>query len=348
MSKNRKLSNDEIAYFCEQLSLVVNAGIPLSDGMGMIADNVDDPSFRRITDVISKNIAEEKTLFEAMSLSEAFPEYAVNMVKIGTLSGRLDDVLKGLAAYYEDRGTQIRTIRSAVLHPVILIAMMTVVIIVLIVQVVPMFSDIFGRFDSTVSEAVNASVGYAYQTGTVILVILLVILLISGAAAILSRIGGFRKALSGFASRFILTRRIARVFTQAKFAGAMSMMVASGIEASEALENSMLLIEDKKMLEGIKKCRDSVVEGEPFADALHDAGLLPPIYARSLKMAYKSGSFDDAWKKISDRCSTEAQTASENLISFIEPVLIAVMSVIIGAILLTVMLPMMDIMSALG
>ncbi|HBI52047.1 MAG TPA: type II secretion system protein F, partial [Ruminococcaceae bacterium] len=74
----------------------------------------------------------------------------------------------------------------------------------------------------------------------------------------------------------------------------------------------------------------------------------PPIYSRSLKMSYKSGSFDDAWHNISDRCSEEADVTSENIVSFVEPVLIAVMAVIIGAILLTVMLPMMDIMSTLG
>ena len=65
-------------------------------------------------------------------------------------------------------------------------------------------------------------------------------------------------------------------------------------------------------------------------------------------MSYKSGSFDDAWKKISERCSTEADITSENLVAFIEPVLIAIMAIVIGAILLTVMLPMMDIMSSLG
>ena len=348
MAKTKKLSHDEIAYFCEQLSLVINAGIPLSEGAGMIGEGSEDDRISEVAALLEKSLTAGRTLFESMEDSGAFPQYAVNMVRIGTLSGRLDDVLKGLSSYYEDMADRLRSIRSAVLHPIILIAMMTAVIIVLIVQVIPMFSDIFGQFDSSVSEAVSSSVEYAYTTGTVVLIILLVILAVSLITALLSRIPSVRNALSGFASRFILTKRTAALFTQAKFTGAMSMMISSGIEATEALENVRLLITDRNMLARIDECRKQVIEGEPFSDALGENKLLPPIYARSVQMSYKSGSFDEAWKKIADRCSDEASATSENLIAFIEPVLIAIMAVMIGAILLTVMLPMMDIMSAMG
>ena len=347
MSK-KKLSNDEVSYFCEQLSLIINAGIPLSEGAEMIADNAGGGHAAEVAHSLSKSITDNKALYEAMEISGAFPPYAVNMVKIGTLSGRLDDVLKGLSEYYDQMAERLRMIRSAVLHPIILIAMMAVVMIVLIVQVIPMFSDIFGQFNSTVSEAVRSSVNYAYAMGTIILIVLSVILIVSAVIALLSRIPAVRRGLSSFASVFFLTSKTAKVFSQAKFANAMSMMVSSGIEASTALENTKLLITDKSMTKRIEQCHDKVIEGEPFADALNDAKLLPPIYARSLKMSYQSGSFGEAWKKISTRCSDEADITSENLVAFIEPVLIAVMAVMIGAILLTVMLPMMDIMTSLG
>ena len=347
MSK-KKLSHDEVSYFCEQFSMIINAGIPMSEGAAMIAESTEDSFVTDVAKRVEKVVTDDKPLYEAMEQSGAFPEYAVSMVKIGTLSGRLDDVLKGLSDYYEQLGNRLRTIRSAIMQPIILIAMMAAVIIVLIVQVLPMFQDIFGQFNSTVGETVKASVDYAYATGIIILIVLVAVLLISVLIWLLSKIPSVRAGLSSFASSFILTKRTAGVFTRAKFANAMSMMVSSGIEASTALENAMMLISDKKMRKQIDRCRAQVVEGEPFADALDEAKLLPPIYSRSLKMSYKSGSFDDAWHNISDRCSEEADVTSENIVSFVEPVLIAVMAVIIGAILLTVMLPMMDIMSTLG
>lgn len=348
MAKIKKLDHDEVSYFCEQLSLIINAGIPLSEGTEMIGENADDGVVTAAAGEMAAHITEGATLFEAMEQCGAFPPYAVNMVKIGTLSGRLDDVLKGLSEYYEQTADRLRNIRSAVLHPLILIAMMAVVMLVLILQVIPMFSDIFGQFDSSVREAVQASVNYAYTTGFVILAVLGAILLAALIIALLSGIPKVRKSLSAFAAKFFVTKKAAGYFSQAKFASAMSMMVSSGIEASEALENVMLLIDDRDMNRRIDGCRRQVIEGEPFAEALNEAKLLPPIYSRSLKMAYKSGAFDDAWKKISVRCTDEANATSENLVSVIEPVLIAVMAVLIGAILLTIMLPMMDIMSVLG
>ncbi|MBO6301909.1 MAG: type II secretion system F family protein [Ruminiclostridium sp.] len=347
MSK-KKLTNDEISFFCEQLSLVINAGIPLVEGAEMIAENAGGGRATEVAEEMTASLADNKTLFEAMDNTGAFPQYAVNMVKIGTLSGRLDDVLKGLSEYYEQTADRMRTVRSAVMHPFILISMMAVVMIVLIIQVIPMFSDIFGQFNSTVSESVSASVRYAYVMAGAILAVLCVLLVISAVIALLAKIPSVRKKLASFASSFVLTRKSAGVFTQAKFANAMSMMVSSGIEASMALENAKLLIDDKAMTKRIDECHDKVVEGAPFADALNETDLLPKIYSRSLKMSYRSGSFDEAWKRISDRCSEEADITSENLVGFIEPVLIAIMAVMIGAILLTVMLPMLDIMSSLG
>lgn len=348
MAKVKKLTHDEVAYFCEQIGLVINSGIPVSEGVEMIGENSEDKNVLAAAKSLHESLDSGKTLYESMEASGAFPQYAVNMVRIGTLSGRLDDVLRGLSEYYEGLADRLRSIRSAILHPLILIAMMVVIMIVLIIQVIPMFSDIFGQFDSSVREAVDASVRYAYTTGAIILVVLGVILVAAIVIAILSKIPAVRNGLASFASHFFVTKKAASYFTQAKFAGAMSMMVASGIEASEALENVNLLISDKKMNKRIDDCRREVIEGEPFADALYRAQILPPIYSRSLKMAYKSGAFDESWKKISTRCSEAATATSENLVAVIEPVMIALMAVMIGAILLAVMLPMMDIMSVLG
>lgn len=348
MAKIKKLTKDELSFFCEQFGLVINAGIPLSEGAGMIAENAGGGNASAVAEAVAENLADGKNLPDAMEASGAFTRYCVNMVRIGTLSGRLDDVLRGLSEYYERMAERRRNVRSAVMHPLILTVMMTVVMIVLIVKVLPMFSDIFGQFNSSVRESVSLSVDSAYAMGTVILVILCAALVAALVIFILSKIPSFRKGLASFASRFVLTKKSAQVFTRARFANAMSMMVSSGIEASTALENAALVVPDKEMQKKINGCRDMVVEGKPFAEALDETGLLPPIYSRSLKMAYQSGSFDEAWKKISERCSTEADITGENLVSFIEPILIAVMAVAVGAILLTVMLPMMDIMSALG
>ncbi len=348
MLMTHKLNPDETSYFCEQLALMLNAGMQLSDGLEILCEDLDDKRIRSVCDSLLDDLNRNETLAQAMKSSGVFPDYAVKMVKIGEMTGRLESVLVGLAEYYEDRAELNRTVRSAVLHPLMLLVMMTAVIVVLIVVVIPMFGEIFSQFDSTVSETVKDTVDLAYGVGTALLIVLLAIIVISVAVAQLSRIPSVKSALANFVAVFPPTRRMSRKFALSKISGAISMMVTSGIAPDEALENAAMLIDDKTLSHKLLDCREKVLAGEYFADVISVAGIFPAMHARSLKIAYNSGSFDKAWKKLAERCGDAAMDAASGIVAFIEPAIVIVLTTVIGAILMTVMIPLMNIMSVLG
>ena len=345
MAKMKKLGNDSTAYFCEQLWLMVNTGMQLSDGLEILEEDIDDNNLKNICGFLANKIEDGNSLFTAMKDCGVFPGYAVNMVQIGCVSGRLDDVLKGLADYYEDRAETERTVRYAVFHPSMLLVMMTIVVIVLVVKIIPMFEGIFAQFDSQIGAAVTDTVSIAYTMGQVILVVLLVLIAL---LALVILIPPIKRAVLDFASVFPLTRRFSRSFAQAKLADAMYMMITSGLDPENALEYSMGLISDKTLTKQLQDCLDRVKNGEYFADAISESRIFPKMYCRSLKIAYSSGSFDEVWRKISIRTGEEAMRTLTNLISFVEPAMIVVLALIIGSVLMTIMLPLMNIMSALG
>lgn len=343
-----KLNPDETSYFCEQLALMLNAGMQLSDGLDILCEDMEDKKITAVCDSLLDDLNNNETLAQAMQSSGVFPEYAVKMVKIGEMTGRLESVLNGLAEYYEERAELNRTVRSAVLHPLMLLVMMTAVIVVLIVLVIPMFGDIFSQFDSSVSETVNSTVDLAYGVGSVLLIVLLVIIVISVTIALLSRIPAVKRGLANFVAVFPPTKRMSQKFSLAKVSGAISMMVSSGIAPDEALENAAALVDDKALAKKLLDSREKVLAGEYFADVISTAGIFPAMYARSLKIAYNSGSFDKAWKKLSERCGDSAMEAASGIVAFIEPAIVIVLTTVIGAILMTVMIPLMNIMSVLG
>ncbi len=345
MAKMKKLDNGNTAYFCEQLWLMVNTGMQLNDGLEILAEDIDDANLRSICSFLAEKIDDGSTLFVAMKESGVFPEYAVNMVEIGCVSGKLDDVLKGLADYYEERAETDRTIRYAVFHPSMLLIMMTIVVIVLVVKIIPMFSDIFAQFDSQIGAAVTDTVGLAYSTGQAILIALLVVIAL---LALVVFVPPVKKVMCSFASVFPLTRGFSRSFAQAKLADAMYMMITSGLSPEDSLEYAMGLINDKTLKKQLADCLRRVQDGEYFADAICESKILPKMYSRSLKIAYTSGSFDTVWRKISIRTGEESMRTLTNLVSFVEPAIIVVLALIIGSVLMTIMLPLMNIMSALG
>ncbi len=344
----KHLTADETAYFCEQLSAMLNSGMQLNDGLDILAEDLDDAGMKEVCGILSEKLYKGSTLFEAMESSGVFPEYAVNMVRIGMVTGRLESVLTGLCEFYENRAETKRTLRSAVLHPLMLLVMMTAVMIVLVIQVIPMFADIFSRFDSSVSDTVSSTIASAQGIGMGILIALLVIIAITGIIALLVQSRSTKRALENFFSNLPVIGKLIRKYSQAKLANAMSIMVSSGIAPEEALEQALLLITDKKLRRQIESCRKKLLDGAYFADAICESGMFPSIYGRSLKIAYTSGSFDTAWKKISDKCSNAAEQTTSGLISFIEPAIIIILAAMIGSILLTILIPLMNIMSVLG
>lgn len=344
----KKLNLDETAYFCEQLALILNAGMQLSDGMEILSEDIKDKRIKEICSMISKSLNGGKTLDEAMEECDKFPEYAVNMVKIGNVTGRLENVLKDLSEYYENRAELKRTVNSAVIHPLLLLLMMTAVIVVLIVMVLPMFSNIFAQFDSTANETVSSAVNTAYSVGWAVLISLLAVIVIAALFAVLSLIPNVRKKLSEFLAVFPLTRKITRKFSLSKISSAMSMMTSAGISPEEMPTYAAALINDKKLKSKLENCRQRLLNGESIAEVISTADIFPPMFAHSIKLSYSSGSLEQSWKKLSEHCANEAAQAADGIVSIVEPLIIIILTTVIGAVLLSVMIPLMNIMSVIG
>lgn len=345
MAKLRKFNFEQTAFFFEQLWLMVNTGMQLDDGLEILAEDMEDGNISAVCSFLAEKTGAGKSLAEAISESGVFPSYAVRMTEIGCMTGKLDETLKGLSEYYEGRADMERTVRYAVFHPCMLLIMMTVVMVVLVVKIIPMFSEIFSQFDAGIGSAVEDIVGIAYTAGQVVLIVLLAVIFL---LAVIVFIPPVKRAMLRFASVFPLTRGISRTLAQAKLADAMCMMITGGIEPEEALEHSAGLITDKKLSAQLSDCLKRVREGEYFSEAICNSGILPKMYARSLKIAYTSGSFDTVWRKISRRSNDEAQRTIANLLSMVEPAIVLLLAVMIGSVLLTIMIPLMNIMSALG
>lgn len=346
--KLKKLTPDETAYFCEQLAIMLSSGMNLGDGISILGEDIDDERIQAVCGILARGLNDGGNLADAMESAGVFPEYAVKMVRIGVITGRVENVLNGLSDYYEERAELNRSVRTAVLHPLMLLVMMTAVIIVMMVLVIPMFGDIFSQFDGTVNDAVKGTIDFAYGLGTVILVVLLVVIAVMAAVAVMSGIPAAKDALSRFAAVFPPTAGISWKIGVSKVSSALSMMISAGISSDEAVENAIELVNGKKLRSRLEQCRSDLLDGMNFADAITRAEIFPAIYSHSLKIAYTSGSFERAWKKLADRSAAAAMQSVSGVIAFVEPLIIVILTALIGAILLTVMIPLMNIMSVLG
>ncbi len=351
-NQNRKghkaVSYMEIASFCEQTSMLLHAGVQLVQCMEAVLEDMPSSGLKEIYKKVEGKVSETGLLSAGLSHAGVFPDYLIQMVKIGEKSGRLDDTLGALAVHYDRLETFQNQIKSAVLYPMILIGIMAAVIFVLINNVLPVFQQVYMQLGSGTSGAAAGAMRFGFSAGTVILVLLIVLFTLI--AAVLgfwnTKRGG--SALSGFFARFPLTRKISAKIATGKFASAMAIQLASGIPPESAVELAAAAVDNPFVLEKIEKSKELAASSLSWGKAIDECGIFTGTDNRLVKIGLKSGVLDKAMQRIAEVYDGEVETAMGRASGVIEPVLVAILSVVIGVLLISVMLPLINIMSMIG
>ena len=147
-NKKKLLNNQELSMFCDQIAMILNAGISAMEGISIMLDDATTDEGREILQVILDKCNEGDTFHHSLEASGVFPKYALDMVEIGEQSGKLEEVMKALAFHYNREENVARGIKSAVTYPMLIVAMMLIVILVLVVKVLPIFNDVFKQLGS--------------------------------------------------------------------------------------------------------------------------------------------------------------------------------------------------------
>lgn len=342
------LAASDISLFCSQTALILKSAIPLQDGISAIQENVDSPEGKRLLKQIESGLGEDGSFYTSLAETGAFPSYMVNMVHIGEKSGKLDNVLEALALYYEREDTLKKRVKSAVLYPFILILMMAAVIAVLVIKVLPIFNQVFQDLGSGISSSSAAVMHAGMAVGKYALIVILVLAVLVLFCMIFAGTRKGKAVLADLLSNFVFTRKLSGKIAAARFASVMSMLISSGYDTSEALDLVPDILNSKAVIAKVEKCKAKVTAGESFAQAVTESNMFPGIYSSMIHIGSKTGSLDTVMKNLASIYNEEVDASVGSAVAVIEPVMVGSLSVIIGAVLISVMLPLMGIMSSIG
>lgn len=346
--KIKQLNSYEISSFCRQLALLLRAGIAPSDSIEILTQDTDDPSTKEILGSISQVLRSGEKFHVALTMSGVFPDYVSHMVTIGEESGNIDVVMDSLADYYEREDSIQSSIKSAISYPLVMVFMMLVVVLVLVLKVLPIFEQVFAQLGTAMSGFSQSllNLGSILNRYSFILVAFLVLLAILF-FYITYTISG-RKAFRKFIGRFAPTKKLMQELESERFASGMVLTLSSGMDTFEGLALVKKLVESNEMKEKIDKCKEMLIDGSSFPEALLASKIFTSFYAQMVDVGFKSGSMDKAMKQIADRFQRETQRKISSIISIIEPTLVIILSIIVGMILLSVIMPLMGIMTSIG
>ena len=345
MKKNQQ-TNSEIASFTSQMALVLHAGISSYEGIAIMREDNDIEEIQPILDIIFEQLDNGNTLFHSLSESHAFPSFMLNMVQIGEESGELEEVMQSLSIHYQRLYENNESLKSAITYPLIMMVMMFLVVLVLITQVLPIFNKVFEQLGSSITgfSKVVLDFGIMLSSHSYIFIGLFFILIILFFYFTKNESG--KNKLYDFLGRWRFTKNISLKLSLSKFTSGMSIALSSGLNIDDSLDMAASLVDHKELKERIKHAKELMAEKD-LANSLVDARVLTGMYARLIKLSGRTGDVDLVMRQIADQYDQETNERIHHLISIIEPTLVAILSILVGIILLSVMLPLMGIMTSL-
>ena len=345
--EEKRLTHQETADLCRGLALLLHAGIGLGDGLHLLAED-EQESRRELLEEMGRLADRGGQLSDAMEESGRFGPYVCGMVRVGERTGRLEEALQTLSDYYEERAQMDHHLRSALVYPAILMLLVLVVVAVLLIRVLPIFEDVYASLGGQLTGLAGGLLRLGQGMKTILP--LLLVLLFAAADLVLLFAGSerFRSWALAFWQRKNGHRGVAAALAQAHTAQALALGLGSGLPLEEAVALSAQLQEHPETAARCEACAKRLLEGAELSEALGEAELLPASSCRMLMLGMRGGSGDRTMAEIAYRLTEDARRALEKKVAQVEPTIVLTASLLVGAVLLSVMLPLMHIMSAIG
>ena len=346
---SKALTNVYLSTFCKEIAMLTDAGIPAQVGVGMMNDDSFDKDEKHLLKNLYDALNEGKTFADALEHVGFFPFYMTRMIRIGETSGSLTESLFALSSHYERQERLRESIKSATLYPSILLVMMLGVILILIIQVLPIFNDVFGRMGARMSPFAQELLRFGdwLRAGSFVLIIILCVILFF-VLVILSVPVLKNKVIKSFSSAFG-SKWIFGKIAVCRFLNAVSISLSSGMDINESIDMAAVLNSNSKHMKNkFDKFKLGLTDGKSISESLKESGIISAGDSRFLSIGEVSGKTDTALKDIVRRKDEQVQNEISRIVGRIEPTLVIITSVAVGVILISVMLPLMGIMTSIG
>ena len=348
MSKiGKPFGAEELSGFCSQMAMLLVSGISLPEGLDMMLEDAEGRQEQELLEMLKEALAQQGELAPALEQTGVFPDYMTQMVRIGEQTGRLDDVMAALAEHFDREAAISQSIRSAVMYPAVMLCMMLLIVGVLLTNVMPVFNQVFLQLGTQMTglSRMLMNLGSLIRRYGAVLGCLAAILVVLGLW--FARTARGRRAFSALCYRIPPARRLFEMLGLARFAGGMHLALSSGLDPEYALELVSRLSEDAHFQSRLDQCRQEMEAGESWISALRKTGILTGLSARMAAIAERTGTVAETMKAIAANSQEEADRRISAALGLIEPALVILLSVMVGIILLSVMFPLLGILSGM-
>ena len=346
LSVGNTVKLSELTTFCRQFAIMQNTSIPILDCLDILRHQNYTAYFKKVLQVVYEDVKSGVLLSEALNKhKKVFPDFFRSMVHVGEISGKLDEVFRSLADYYE-RDTALKgKVKGAMAYPMMLLGMTVGIVILMLAFVVPTFRDAMTQMDveiTGITKTVYDISGFVTDYWRVMLVALILLVMI---VVLVLRTEKGAYGFDVLKLKLPLLRTVQRNLLTARFARAFGLLLSSGMDMNAAMDSVEIIINNRYMKERFHAAAESVRQGMSLTNAFEAYDLFPHMMIQMITIGERTGTIEDVLMRSCAFFDNQVETSLNSLTAKIQPVMLMFMGLIVGTLFIAVYSPMLSIMN---
>lgn len=339
----------DLSVFCRQFSSIIKAGVNVINALSMMSEQTENKKLKAAIKNVQSNVEKGETLSSAMrSEGDIFPSLLVSMVAAGEASGSLETAIERMAIQFEKDAKISGMVKKAMIYPIILIIVMIGVVIAMMMFVIPNFMDMFEGLDA---EMPFMTVMVINMSNFILDKWWLLILIVAGI------VFAYKSYYKTDAGRHVIDRikikipvfGVLTVKTAcARFSRIMSTLLSAGMPMISAIEIAAGTMDNVLFKDALQKVRSGVALGMGFSQQIGVTRLFPAMLVHMVGIGEETGNIEDMLTNVANYYDEEVELATQSVTALMEPMIIIVMAVVVGALVLAIYQPMITLYSTLG
>ena len=344
-----RVSQKELAIFTRQFSVMIDAGLPLVQCLEILGSQQENKAFQKVLLQTRQDVETGSSLADALRKHpRVFDDLFCNMIAAGEAGGILDTILQRLSQYIEKAVKLRGAVRSAMVYPVAVIGIAVIVVWVILWKVIPTFASLFEGLGASLPLPTRVTIALSNFIGAWWWVMIL------GTVSGIFLINRYHKTYRGrrhldaILLRIPVLGGVLRKIAVARFCRTLATLVSSGVPILEGLEITARTSGNAIVEDAIMATRRSVEEGKTIAEPLKSSDVFPSMVVQMVAVGEQTGALETMLSKVADFYEDEVDEATANLLSLLEPIMIVILGGVIGGIVISMYMPMFDLITKIG
>ena len=337
----------DIVILTRQFSTMINAGLPLVQAMTILAEQSENKVLSEIMRKVVFDVESGNTVADALGKHpQAFSPLYVNMVAAGEAGGILDTILMRLATFMEKNDALIRKVKGAMIYPSVIMSVAGVAVTVLLIFVIPVFENLFSSAGLALPLPTRIVMGASRFLKNYWFVVLATIALATFMFRKYTATSDGRLKVDKLLLKVPVLGDVLRKSAVSRFTRTLGTLISSGVSILDGLEITAKTAGNRVVQDAIMESRSSIAGGDTIAAPLKKSGVFPPMVISMISVGEQTGGLDEMLSKIADFYDEQVDSAVSNLLSLLEPIMIVFLGIVVGGMVVSMYLPIFDMINA--